>query len=232
MTSVVIPYHSNAHGLAVTLVALQSQLVPPDSIVVIDTSKDGSGLALCRRYATHDVPIVVESAKVGIYEAWNKGIELSGPDADCIVLNDDLLFPQNLIDVMTSVRALAPGLVFVPNTPPRQHAAPTVTLPFAWYADVYANISYTDWMPGFCFLLTAECIQEVGGFDEHFKVWFGDTDYEQRLIDHLGSDRPVVRIDSLFVYHYGGTSYDYRDKKVQGQIQKDRAYYEQKHPFH
>ena len=72
--SVIIPYYRNKTGLAITLATLQAQLVPPQSIIVIDTSPNKSGLELANRYATHEVPVIVEVApKAGIYEAWNKG---------------------------------------------------------------------------------------------------------------------------------------------------------------
>lgn len=234
MISAVIPYHSNRDGLVATLIGLQSQVVPPDLIVLIDTSKDKSGLTVARRYSTHDVPIVVENATCTIYEAWNKGIELSGGGADVLFLNDDLLFPQNLIDILLGVTERVPALAIAPLTPPREHSAKVVTEDFAWYSDVDARLSLGTWLPGFCFLLRAECIQEVGLFDERFKVWYGDTDYQRRIEEYVEDTSLVgiARMDSLFVYHYGGSSYNYKDKKIKGQIAKDLSHYEKKYAKH
>jgi GT2 family glycosyltransferase len=231
MTSVVVPYSSNQHGLAVTLTGLQSQLVPPDLIVVVDTSADRSGLAIARRYRTHNVPIVVEHAQVPIYAAWNKGIALSGAGADVIVVNDDLLLPQNFVAIMTTVRRDVPAFVIVPRTPAKGHRAPTVTAPFAWYAGGEPRLISVDWMPGYCFMLTAECVAQVGTFDERFEVWRGDADYERRVLAAApaGGRIPIVCIHSLYVYHYGGTSHAYASKEVKAQIARDRAAYRQKY---
>ena len=85
-----ITYHNNDTGLAVTLATLQAQIIPPEEIIVIDTSPTKSGLDICQRYATNSVPIKVECARVGIYEAWNRGIDLA-QGSDVVILNDDLL---------------------------------------------------------------------------------------------------------------------------------------------
>src|SRR5690606_11068683 len=94
--SVIIPYHSNQTGLTAVLMNLQSQIVTPDRIIIIDTSKDKSGLSIATRYSTNNIPILVECAQVGIYEAWNKGITLA-EDHDVLIINDDVLLPQDAI---------------------------------------------------------------------------------------------------------------------------------------
>jgi GT2 family glycosyltransferase len=226
--TVIIPFHSNETGLAVTLATLQAQLVPPKAIIVIDTSKDKSGLPIAQRYTTNNVPIVVEVAQVGIYEAWNKGIELAG-DSDVLIINDDLLLPMNFIDVLMVCRQAVPGLAYVPLTPRKDHYQSGVDVDFPWYCPdprtlTIDDFAQTDWLPGFCFLLTKEAVKEVGQFDTRFQVWYGDDDYQKRLIAK-GREmdiNPIVLVKSLYAYHYGGTSYKYLDKAVVRKIGKDR----------
>lgn len=227
--TVILPYHSNDHGLAVSLSLLQAQLVPPKAIVVIDTSKDRSGLKIAQRYSTRTTPVIVEVAQVGIYEAWNRGIDLAG-DSDLLFLNDDLLFPLNLIDVLMVSRAAVPALAFAPVTPPREHYSPIVDMDFAWFAEVPNSADFfasTPWLPGFAFMLTKEAVAKVGRFDTKFKVWFGDDDYQHRLNELAQEDKTtaICLIKSLFVYHYGGSSYKYKSKPIQRQIDKDRKRY-------
>lgn len=232
--SVIVPYHRNREGLAVTLTTLQAQLVPPQSIIVIDTSRNKSGLEIARRYATHEVPVIIEVApKAGIYKAWNKGLSLAG-EQDVVIINDDLLLPINFIDILTYSRALIPALAYAPLTPPREHYRPDVDVEFSWWNEVPSqpeHFSLANWLPGFCFMLTREAVKNVGKFDEGFKVWFGDDDYQKRLEKaavRVGVP-PIMGINTLYVYHYGGQSYRYHSKAVKAQIDKDRAYFRSKY---
>lgn len=232
--SVIVPYHRNREGLAITLAILQAQLVPPQAIIVIDTSRNKSGFDIARRYATHEVPVIVEVApQAGIYEAWNKGLSLAG-DQDVVIINDDLLLPMNFIDVLSYSRALVPALAYAPLTPPREHSRPDVDVEFAWWNEVPSrpeHFSLVRWLPGFCFMLTREAVKSVGKFDEGFKVWFGDDDYQKRLEKAAvkAGVPPIVRINTLYAYHYGGQSYRYQSKTVKAQIDKDRQAFETKY---
>lgn len=98
-------------------------------------------------------------------------------------------------------------------------------------------MEYTDqteevfWLPGFCFMLTAQAVKEVGLFDLRFKVWFGDDDYQTRLHDKandLGIPA-ILKIKTVYVYHYGGLSYAYQSKAVQKLIDTDRKAYQTKY---
>jgi GT2 family glycosyltransferase len=220
----IITYHNNDTGLAVTLASLQAQIIPPEEIIVIDTSPTKSGLDICQRYATNSVPIKVECARVGIYEAWNRGIDLAGV-SDVVILNDDLLLPLNFIDILALVRENVPALCIVPQTPNKDHYKDKVDAEFRWYSPLpqsEGDLEAVKWMPGFCFMLTAECVKQVGLFDTKYKVWFGDDDYQQRILKTAKGVVPILRINPLQVYHYGGTSYHYKSKEVQRQIDRDR----------
>lgn len=80
-------------------------------------------------------------------------------------------------------------------------------------------------------MLTSEAIEQVGPFDEGFRVWFGDDDYERRLKQAAAKANlpAIIRINTLYVYHYGGRSYHYQTKAVEKQIDKDRAYFRSKY---
>lgn len=233
--SVIVPYHRNQTGLAVTLATLQAQIVPPKAIVVIDTSRNKSGFDIARRYATRgEVPVVVEVApRAGIYEAWNKGLSIVGEE-DTLIINDDLLMPLNFIDILSFSRAAVPALAYAPVTPPREHYRPDVDVDFAWWNEVPSrpeHFSQADWLPGFCFMLTREALSLVGHFDDGFKVWFGDDDYQERLkaMAKRANLPAIVRINTLYAYHYGGRSYHYQTKTIQAKIDKDRAYFADKY---
>lgn len=234
--SVVIPFSSNTHGLAATLVMLQAQLVPPRLIVVVDTTPTGAGYQLSKRYYTDTIPVsVIAAPYASIYEAWNLGIKMI-KQGDIFVINDDLLLPMNTIDTLAEARKVTPALAYSPLTPPRDHYKDTVDMDYYWYANVpekKADIILSDWMPGFAFMLTRRAIDEVGLFDEQFTVWYGDTDYERRL--HESAKRinvpAIAQVKTCFVYHYGGSSYDYHHSNpVKAAIMEDKEKFNNKYP--
>lgn len=226
--SVIIPYHSNKDGLSVLLATLQAQIVPPRQIIVIDTSPEKGGFELAKKYQT-TVPITCEVAQIPIYEAWNRGIELTRED-DVFIINDDVLLPLNAIDQLGFVASQVPALAYVPETPPREHSARYVNTDFQWWAEPTERMDQLEavvWLSGFAFMLTRKAINEVGLFDTRFEVWFGDTDYEVRL-HQAGQELnlpAILKLKNLYCYHYGGLSLEYQSKEVQEKIAYDRKAY-------
>jgi len=232
----IITYYNARENLAVLLTQLQAQLVQPEEIIIIDTSPTKSGLEVAQRFnANSGVPVKVECARCGIYEAWNRGIDLAG-DSDVVIMNDDLLIPMNFIDVLGLVALNSPTYCIVPDTPAKEHYKDKVDERFGFYSrlpESVEDLEVVDWMPGFCFMLKKEAIKEIGVFDEkHFKCWFGDDDYQNRLIKAGKKNNvfPILKIKPLRVYHYGGSSYEYKSKEVQRIIDKDRKSYAKKYP--
>jgi GT2 family glycosyltransferase len=224
MISAVVPFFNNEDGLAATLLMLQQQTLLPDQIIILDSSKDKRGLALARRYRLPEVKIVVEIHKGNIYQAWNKGIELAGL-SDCLIINDDLLLPLDTIEILDKATRLVPASALVPETPPRHFKSDHVEGGFTWLSEV-SGADMTDWLTGFCFLLPRKTIDKVGLFDEKYDVWFGDTDYERRILEADGS---VVRLNGLWVYHFGSSSYGRLDQEnLNTRIESDRLYFESK----
>lgn len=232
----IITYYNARENLAVLLTQLQAQLVQPEEIIIIDTSPNKTGLEVAQRFnANAGCPIKVECARVGIYEAWNRGIDLAG-ETDVVIMNDDLIIPMNFIDVLGMVAMDTPAYCIIPDTPPKEHYKDKINENFGFYSKLpesVEDLELSEWMPGFCFMLKKEAIKEIGVFDEkHFKVWFGDDDYQNRL--HRAGKKnnifPILKIKTMRVYHYGGSSYEYKTKEVQRLIDKDRKSYAKKYP--
>lgn len=234
--AVIIPFHNNETGLAALLVNLQSQIILPSKIIIIDTSKNKAGFEVAKRYYTNLIPIAIESAPgCQIYEAWNKGIDLAGED-DCFIINDDVLLPMNTIDQLHYASTIFNAYCFVPDSPAKEHYKKGVDEVFRWYNDPAQDIedfSMPKWMPGFAFMLTRKCIKEVGMFDLNYKIWFGDDAYQKDIFakakEKVAEEvLPIVKLNKLRIYHYGGSTYAYKSKKIRNIIDKDRVlFYEQ-----
>lgn len=231
----IITYYSARENLAVLLSLLQSQLVQPEEIIIIDTSPTKTGLEIVQKFACNSgVPIKVECARVGVYEAWNRGIDLA-EGSDVVIMNDDLIIPMNFIDILDLVARNTDSYCLVPMTPPKEHSQDRVSVKFEHFSrlpETSADISISPWMPGFCFYLSKKCIKEVGLFDDkHFKCWYGDDDYQERIKKAAIKNKvlPIVKINCMYVYHFGGKSYKYQSKEVQKLIIKDRKSYAKKY---
>lgn len=230
----IVTHYSDLNGLTAMMMLLQAQVTPLEEIIVIDTSPNKTGLEICQRFTTSIVPVKVECARVGIYEAWNRGIELAG-ESDVLIMNDDLIIPINLTDILELVEDATHAYCIVPNTPDRTHYKNYVDMKLGFFAQepkTVKDVVRVKWMPGFCFFLSKECVKDVGNFDLKYKVWFGDSDYETRI--HAKSEETgniaIVGIPGTFVYHFGGKSYAYQSKEVQRKIAKDRKLYFKKYP--
>ena len=72
---------------------------------------------------------------------------------------------------------------------------------------------------GCCFLITRECYETIGGFDERYILfWFEDVDYLMRLKE-INRDSFITK--RAYVYHYENTSL------VQVEVEKRGELYEQ-----
>lgn len=69
-------------------------------------------------------------------------------------------------------------------------------------------------------------------FDEDFDIWFGDTDYENRIKLKAEENKKIaiIKEGKAFVYHFGGKSQKYKSKQTLDRIAKDREYYYIKYP--
>lgn len=221
--SVVLPTYKNRDGLIAMLIMLQSQSLPPDEIIIIDTSAEKWVLEVAARFDTHTCDITVHTGKMTIYEAWNKGIELSNKENNIFFMNDDLLLPHTFIEQFDGEWD---ELCLVPNTPPRAHYFSYVDEVFKWNQTYNGDVEKAEFLPGFCFMLTRAGIGAIGGkFNTDMKVWFSDN-HTEMILKEKGD---IVKLKDIYAYHFGGSSYDYKDKATQALIDKDRELFYKLH---
>jgi GT2 family glycosyltransferase len=228
MISVVIPYNKNKTGLIYLLTVLQNQTILPHRIIIIDTSPDKSALVIVKTLHHNTCEIIVEqTGSISVYTAWNKGIEHAHGD-HVFIINDDVIIPINILAALSFAASNTNALVYVPETSSRSHKSGTIDMEFLPTREGRITTTPVEWMPGFAFMLTSRAIEKVGIFnDEKFSVWFGDDDYQAR-INQWGKDNDttaILQINNVFVFHFGGKSYNYSNSQTVAQIKKDRANY-------
>lgn len=228
MTTVIIPYRSNDDGLAVVLTLLQLQTVLPKQIIVIDNSNNAKGTHLATQYKMN-VPITCLRKHKTIYASWNAG--LNNSNTDTLFINDDIMIPLDCIEQFEKAKSQTPGLCYVPLTPSIDHRQiHIIPKKFGWKSKPL-NITKTGWMPGFCFYLPKTTIRKIGLFDEKFRIWYGDFDYQKRIeLATKNRNIPaIILVQSLYIYHFGTLSYNLSDLLIKHTIHEDKKYFDRKY---
>jgi len=223
---VIITHYSDVIGLTASFIMLHSQTILPTEIIIIDTSLNKTGLEVISRYNYNLLPVKVICKQVNINKAWNIGIKEAG-EVDVLIINDDLVIPNDLIERLQFCFDKSNAYCVVPKTVDRTFSSNCIEMeykPISFGSPIFSKV---EWMPGFCFALSKDCIKDVGLIDENFLIWFGDTDYERRIIETAKKNKriSIVRENNTYVYHFGGKSYKYQNSDVQKKIDKDRSYF-------
>ena len=231
---VAIPFLSNIDGLSVLLTLLQMQTQTPDKVIVIDNSKDGRARCICRKYR-YSVPIDYIPLKKSIYHSWNYAIRLS-PKKDIIYLNDDVIIPTNFIEMMKNAMRKKEALSFVPDGPPIDHRVQTIETNKPHFLKSVKHsvrnnplLVPTRWLKGYCFMLPKKTIKRIGLFDTRFTLWYGDSDYQERILAYTSKRQmmSICKISNLYVYHYGSNSFSLQD--CAHIIAKDKQIFDRKY---
>jgi hypothetical protein len=218
-----LPFHSNQIGLTALLINLQTQTTGKDIIMVCDNSPSNTGLGIVRLYGGSKTPILIELGKHTIYQSWNLMLKtmVDQDQEGCLILNDDVLLSNTCILNLKRAHNMSEHLCLTTKTPDRAWTSRRLDPNFSWYNRMVRkeDIVDTQWMPGFAFYLKRECIEQKGYFSEDYQIWFADTEYEARLNGKIG------RLENEYIYHFGSSSFNYKDKEVQEVISKDRTIY-------
>jgi O-antigen biosynthesis protein len=228
---VVIPFANNPTDLSVLLMQLQCQTLLPEAIYVADNSKDGLGLKIVRRYQW-SVPIVVDSKVGSIYKSWNEGMRFAR--GDVLILNDDVLIPLDFCKIMNDFLKSDRAALYCPTTagfPPVRSIRKgykwndSRSTSFFWIEK--PNYPYVPTMTGWCFGVPKKTIDTIGYFDTAFENWYGDKDYEERI---LRAGERIAFIEGMMVHHYGTSSYGKIDREEFGKVNYlDQVTFERKY---
>ncbi len=232
--TIVIPTRNNPSDLAVLLMQLQQQREKPKAVFIADNSVDGSGFEIAKRYHfDKDVPFAIQRNVGNIHKSWNTGIDFAGDD-DVALLNDDCLISWDFVDNFSAYARSGGAEMYCPDNsgfPPTQR----VREGYEWYSKSelsYRLLDHQEYelppsLTGWCMVIPHTTIQKVGTFDEQFKLYFGDKDYEARIFNSKGR---IAFISGLNVQHYGSSStFKIEPKKIDKYYKHDEARYKEKY---
>lgn len=145
MTTVIIPYTGNKHGLSQLLVALQPQLHPDDDIYIVDMTKDLSGVKIAALYGSSRCHIFVETAPtIETKEAISRGLEnmKQNEQESALVITDRCVITNTFVANMKKALKVCNHCTLVPaflDTPYEKMDAN-----FNWYGSSQAKVVDAD----------------------------------------------------------------------------------------
>ncbi len=189
-------------------------------IVVDNASSDGSAEMVAREYPR--VQLIRNSVNVGYARANNQGIRLS-QGRYLLLLNSDTIVPAGALSALGQFMDDHPDAA---ACGPRLARTDGLTQPFAfgndptlayllargWNRLIFRrslhdwethNVQPVDWVSGAALIARHDAIDQVGGFDERFFMYFEDNDLCLRL---RRAGWQVIYNPAVTITHLGGAS--------------------------
>ena len=190
--TVVIPVYGSLDHLQKCLASLLAWHHVP--IVLID---DGNPPGNLQHFASKPGLKIIRQPHRGVTHAWNSGIATVRTPF-VILLNSDVITTGPWIDQL-----MEPLLIPAPSA-----STPAQLTGAAWQsppASASVGMPAQSLLAGWCLAFRKSLWQRLGQFDERFRHWYSDTDFQKRLIiessSHHSSPSPIRCIDHLPLRH-------------------------------
>lgn len=167
--------------------------------IIIDGKSDDSTLSIINKYKQHIHLIISESDK-GIYDAFNKGLNLASGDLIGFVNSDDVL-TQNAMNILVNYYLKYPKVDFIFGSVKKHwgilHGFKPWKIFFTW------NF-YTSHSTGF--FIKKESATKIGEYNLKYK-FSADYDYFYRMIVKYKMKGVATKKDEIFgIFRRGGFS--------------------------
>ena len=167
--------------------------------IIIDGKSDDSTLSIIDKYKQHIHLIISESDK-GIYDAFNKGLNLASGDLIGFVNSDDVL-TQNAMNILVNYYLKYPKVDFIFGSVKKHwgilHGFKPWKIFFTW--NFYTSHS-TD------FFIKKESATKIGEYNLKYK-FSADYDYFYRMIVKYKMKGVATKKDEIFgIFRRGGFS--------------------------
>lgn len=146
------------------------------------------------------VSILNNEENLGVVKSWNQGLNFLEADYYLICNNDIEFMTLNWItsllnDVKPEIYWLSPRTCYTKDNK-------KVSYTRSHYEQLSYGSSRQSYVVGCCFLISKECINEIGQFDEQFEMrYYEDLDYINRIIS-VG--KRVKMANGMLIFHAVG----------------------------
>ena len=195
--TIIIPQYEQSDLTVVCVRSLRGADAIQWPVIVVDDGSSAAALATLFDQMV-EVPhaTVIPQRRQGVSVAWNRAAEVAATRF-LVFLNNDTLtagaWVDDLLRPLREQRAVVSGVRFR-----REQALPRYVL---------ERLPTRTFLEGWCFAALRDDWSGVGGFDETFRLYFSDTDFQARIVRSRGGDSAVLaRVAGLPVRHLGHQS--------------------------
>jgi N-acetylglucosaminyl-diphospho-decaprenol L-rhamnosyltransferase len=247
--SIILVNYNGAELLANCLSSLaQFSAANYETIVIDNASTDRSIELIKDRFPA--IEIICNSSNLGFGKANNLAVE-EAKNEYLLFLNTDTILTENTPQILLKylqqypdIGAIGSRIVFedgsyqlsagkLPNIVVEAIDKIRYALDRRWhhlvanfYNQRYSQIQEVGWLTGACLMMRRDVFDRIGGFDEHFFMYFEDKDICKRVSD-IGF-KVVYYPHTSLIHLLGGSSQSVK-KSVNTYYRDSQLYYYQKH---
>lgn len=241
--SIVIVNHNCSSQLQQCLASLKenSVRISAEIIVIDNNSDDGAAAMLARSFP--DVNLIQNHKNVGFSRANNQGIKASQSEY-ILFLNPDTIVYSGALDILMQVLreqkkigGVGPALLhndqkFQVSFGGRRNFCSEMFQKFILNPYYRIRLRYIKkqrkavWLSAACLMVRKDVLDEVGGFDEDFFLYYEDIDLCFR-INNTG--RSLLFIPDARILHYGGISTRKQQLNSRFFYRQSQLYFYRKH---
>lgn len=234
MTSIIILTYNQLDYTKICIDSVLKHTKGEYELIVVDNaSTDGTREWLERRDNIRWV--VFNRENVGVPAGWNIGLERAAKDTDYyVMLNNDVVVSEGWLERLIFCAELSKDIGAVgprcnnisgPQCDPANYSMFQFQDFARQYGVVNVGMYYPFWrLVGFCLLIKAGVVREVGKFDERFgRGNYEDDDYCLRILE---AGYKNVICGDCYVHHFGSKSWE--GNTLWEQLQKNKKLFDEK----
>lgn len=191
--TIIIPQHNRAELTIATVHALRRAESTAWPVIIVDDGSNPEAVAAVRS-ALPEVTLH-EQAHHGVTRAWNAALRRS-TTTYLVFLNNDVQITGAWVDALLEPLRTCSNLLSG-VTLRRERAVPEWLL---------QRIGRSEFAAGWCFAVDRVAALAAGGFDERFRLYFSDTDFQARLLNSPQTRREPAVVERLPLRHAGHCS--------------------------
>ncbi len=172
-----------------------------DQIIVVDDASDPEQKRTLHRLCAPRLFIIPSDKNRGITHAWNRGLSHCKSDV-VVLLNNDVLTQGEWLDQLVAPLCSDPDLLC---------GAAIRTEPLLPQS-IQNKSGHSKLLQGWCLAFERKLAEQIGPFDERMSLYFSDTDWQCRWINHFGA-KSIKLVDQLPMHHLGGQTTNTLDHK-------------------
>lgn len=223
--SIVIPVFNQLHFTRLCLASLRETLQRGTEVIVIDNgSSDGTARYLAEQATMR---VITNTENRGCAAAWNQGVKASHREW-VVIINNDIILSANWLEGLFDFAREKGAAIVSPAFREGEYNYDIATYAGDYVRRMY-SVSRMGVAQGVCFMVHRCVFDQIGIFDEQYKVGqFEDSDFFRRARNAGFSLGTTGR---SFIHHFGSVTQDSirAQSTVRPYERENRAYYHSKH---